>query len=179
MALSQQGEESIARRREERRRLRELNAQRRDAGADQASDAVDWQDVAKRLRAEMDNYRKRQKRWAQDEIVQEKARLLGRFFEVTDNLEHALEHVKPDDPAHQGLQMAYDSMLNLLLREGVERIFAMNRAFDPALHEAIAMVPAPPDQDIEMKVVEVMAPGYRFEDRVLRPAKVVVAKREA
>jgi molecular chaperone GrpE len=154
-------------------------ARARDAAENEASDAVDWQDVAKRLRAEMDNYRKRQKRWAQDEIVQEKARLLTRFLDVADNLEHALKHVKPEDPTHQGLQMAYDSMLNLLIREGAERIFAQGRSFDPALHEAIAMVPAPPDQDAEMKVVEVMAPGYRFEERVLRPSKVVVAKRDA
>jgi molecular chaperone GrpE len=132
-----------------------------------------------RLKAEMENYRKRQRRWAEDEIAQEKARLLGRFLEVVDNLEHALEHVEPDDPTHQGLQMAYDGMLNLLIREGAERIFAKGRAFDPALHEAIAMVPALPDQDVEMLVTEVMAPGYRLGERVLRPSKVVVAKRDA
>jgi molecular chaperone GrpE len=138
---------------------------------------VDWRDVALRLRADMDNYRKRQKRWSRDEIAREKARLLGRFLDVTDNLEHALAHVDRGDPAHQGLQMAYDSMLNLLLREGVERVFAKGRVFDPTYHEAVATVPGAADGTDDMRVVDVVSPGYRLGDRVLRPAKVVVAKR--
>jgi molecular chaperone GrpE len=148
-------------------------------GRAEEKDEVDWRDVALRLKADMDNYRKRQKRWAGDEIAREKAVLLSRFLEVMDNLEHALAHVDSGDPAHQGLQMAYDSMLSLLLREGVERVFARGRVFDPTYHEAVATVPGSVDGADDMRVVDVVSPGYRLGDRVLRPAKVVVAKQMA
>ena len=131
-----------------------------------------------RLRADMDNYRKRQKRWAEGEILEEKVRLLTKFLDVVDNLEQTLEHLDPGDPNHQAVQLAYDGMMKLLIREGAERIFALGRAFDPRWHDAVAMVPASSDQGEEMRVVEVTSPGYRLDSRVLRPAKVVVAKRE-
>jgi molecular chaperone GrpE len=137
---------------------------------------VDWRDAALRLKAEMENYRKRQKRWAEDEILREKADLLFKFLEVVDNLEIALEHIDPQDPTHQGVRLAYDALLNMLLREGVERIFAKNQVFDPNYHEAVAVVPAPRGRGDELRIVEVTSSGYRYNDRVLRPAKVVVAK---
>ncbi len=150
-----------------------------------AIEIVDWRDVALRLKAEMDNFRKRQTRWAQDEVLREKERFLRQFLGVLDNLEQALHHIDPQDPAHQGVQMAYDSMLALLLREGVERVFALGRPFDPAKHEAVAMVPSESGEPGDMHVVEVMAPGYLLVEpnsgtrRMLRPAKVVVAKHGA
>jgi molecular chaperone GrpE len=137
---------------------------------------VDWRDAALRLKAEMENYRKRQKRWAEDEILREKADLLFKFLEVVDNLEIALEHIDPQDPTHQGVRLAYDALLNMLLREGVERIFAKNQVFDPNYHEAVAVVPAPRGRGDELRIVEVTSSGYRYNDRVLRPAKVIVAK---
>jgi molecular chaperone GrpE len=150
-------------------------AQAQPEGA--AADAgVDWRDTALRLKAEMENYRKRQRRWAEDEITREKADLLLKFLEVVDNLEYALQHIDPQDPAHQGLRVAYDGILKLLLHEGVERIFAKNQLFDPNFHEAVAMVPAERGRDDELRVMDVLSPGYRFNERVLRPAKVVVAK---
>ncbi len=140
---------------------------------------VDWRDTALRLKAEMENYRKRQKRWADDEVLREKERLLRQFLGIVDNLEAALEHLEAGDAVHQGVQVAYDAMLALLLREGVERIFAQGRPFDPTHHEAVAVVPAGADGRDDMHVVEVTSPGYMFAGRVLRPAKVVVAKRGA
>jgi molecular chaperone GrpE len=124
----------------------------------------------------MQTYRQRQQRWAQEKVVEEKAELLTRFLEVVDNLEQALKHIDAGDPAYQGVQMAYDSLLRMLIREDVERIFAQGRVFDPEVHEAVAVVPATSQQGQDMRVVEVMAPGYRYKGRVLRPAKVVVAK---
>ncbi len=142
-----------------------------------AQEEVDWQEVAKRLKAEMENYRKRQRRWAEDQILSEKSDLLRKFLEVVDNLEYALAHIDSGDPAHRGVQVAYDAVLSLLLREGVERIFAKGHPFDPLRHDAVAVVPAPADQSDDLKVIDVTSEGYMFEDRVLRPAKVVVAKR--
>jgi molecular chaperone GrpE len=152
----------------------------RESKADQGQAAdPDWRDMAIRLRAEMDNYRKRQKRWAKGEILDDKVRLLTGLLDVMDNLEKTLEHLDPGDPNHQAVQLAYDGMMKLLLNEDVERIFALGRAFDPQWHDAVAMVPAPDGQEEDMRVVEVVSPGYRLDSRVLRPAQVVVAKRGA
>ncbi len=140
---------------------------------------VDWRDTALRLKAEMENFHKRQKRWADDEILREKERLLGQFLGIVDNLEVALAHLDAGDAVHQGVRVAYDAMLALLLREGVERVFAQGRPFDPGRHEAVAVVPAGADGRDDMHVVEVTSPGYMFAGHVLRPAKVVVAKRGA
>ncbi|MGC9349209.1 MAG: nucleotide exchange factor GrpE [Anaerolineae bacterium] len=157
-----------------RRRKRSPEIPDLDVSGDQA---VDWRDAAMRLKAEMDNYRRRQHRWAEASVEREKAELLRKFLEVIDNLEQALKHLDPQDPAHQGVQLAYDGILTLLIREGVERVFAQGRPFDPEIHEAVAVVSAPPDQRVDVRVVEEVSSGYRFKDRVLRPAKVVVAKR--
>lgn len=143
------------------------------------NEEIDWRDVALRLKAEMENYRKRQKRWADDEVLRDKERLLRHFLGILDDLEVALVHLDASNAVHQGVQVAYDGMLALLLREGVERIFAQGMPFDPMRHEAVAVVPARGADREEMRVVEVTSPGYLFADRVLRPAKVVVAKRGA
>jgi molecular chaperone GrpE len=155
----------------------EREAEAHKADRSNGSD-TDWRDMAIRLRADMDNYRKRQKRWAQSEIFDDKVRLLTNFLDVMDNLEKTLEHLDAEDPNHQAVQLAYDGMMKLLIHEDVERIFALGRVFDPHWHDAVAMVPASADQEEEMRVVEVVNPGYRLNDRVLRPARVVVAKRE-
>ncbi|MCJ7549939.1 MAG: nucleotide exchange factor GrpE [Anaerolineae bacterium] len=146
-------------------------------GTLQAPDGgVDWQEAAMRLKAEMQNYRRRQQRLAEDEAGREKARLLRRFLDVVDSFEQSLEHLNLRDPVHQGVQLAYDGILALLIREGVERTFAQGRAFDPDLHEAVATVPVRPGGVADMHVAEVLLRGYRYGDQVLRPAKVVVAR---
>lgn len=137
---------------------------------------VDWQEAAMRLKAEMQTYRSRQRRWAEDEVVREKSRLLQRFLAVVDSFEQSLKYLDCQDPVHQGVQLAYDGILALLVREGVERIPAQGRAFDPDLHEAVATVPVRPGGVADMYVAEVLLQGYRYGGRVLRPAKVVVAR---
>jgi len=143
--------------------------------AEAPEEGVNWQEATMRLKAEMQNYRRRQQHWAEDEVVREKARLLHRFLDVVDSLEQSLEYLEPKDPVHQGVQLAYDGILALLMGEGVERIFAQGRVFDPDLHEAVATVSVRPGGVADMHVAEVLLPGYRYGDQVLRPAKVVVA----
>ena len=139
-------------------------------------DGVDWQEATMRLKAEMQNYRRRQRRRAEEEVIREKSRLLQRFLAVVDSFEQSLKYLDSQDPVHQGVQLAYDGILALLVREGVERIPAQGRAFDPDLHEAVATVPVRPGGVADMYVAEVLLQGYRYGGRVLRPAKVVVAR---
>jgi molecular chaperone GrpE len=146
----------------------------REAGAQEG--ATDWYDRALRLQAEMENYRKRQQRLAQDQIESEHHRLLRAFLGVVDDLERALEAPIGDgEGLRQGVQMTHRAALQLLEREGVEQIRAEYRPFDPAWQEAVSTMAhghagAEPDT-----VVQVVEPGYRLGDQLLRPAKVVVA----
>lgn len=139
-------------------------------------EAVNWSDVALRLRAEMDNYRKRQRQLAEERVDAEKRRLLTSFLDIVDNLEQIVAHLAPDDPYHHSIRVTYDAVMKLLRVEGVEPIAATGAVFDPLLHEAVAVVPAQPGQREDMVVLKEERKGYRLGDRVLRPARVVVAK---
>jgi len=140
------------------------------------AEAEDWHDRALRLQAEMDNYRKRQQRLAQDTIVTEHHRLLRRFLPLVDNLERALA-VQPGDGCglREGIQLTHQAALQLLQREGVEPIADQGRPFDPHWHEAVATVDHARVGLAVNTIAEVVEPGYRQGDQLLRPARVVVA----
>lgn len=145
--------------------------------AEASKEAVDWRDMALRLRAEMDNYRRRQQRLAEEQIAAERRRLLSAFLTVPDNLERIVTHLRPDDPHHESIKVAYDEFIKLLRLEGVEAIDAVGAPFDPQLHEAVAMVPAVDGQREQMLVIDEEQKGYRIGEQILRPARVIVAKR--
>jgi molecular chaperone GrpE len=137
---------------------------------------VDWQDLALRLQAEMDNYRKRQQRLAQDQIEAERLRLLRGFLPVVDDLERALE-VPPGNirGLREGIQLTHRVLLQRLGQEGVEKIVPQNQPFDPNWHEAISAVPHDGSGAGPGTVVQVLEPGYRLGNRLLQPARVIVA----
>lgn len=138
---------------------------------------VNWYDRALRLQAEMANYRRRQQRLAEDRVMEAQANLLRDFLSILDNMERVIEHLRPDDPYDQSVKSTYEQMLHILQKAGVDAIPAREKPFDPEWHEAVAMVEAPEDQDVEMLVVEEEQRGYRLGDQMLRPARVVVAKK--
>lgn len=139
------------------------------------SEAEDWRGHALRLQAEMENYRKRQRRLAEEQIEIEQDRLLEAFSKVIDDLERALQASSSHGQGlQQGVQIIHDEAIKLLGREGVEKIEAQDRPFDPNWHEAMMTVPSrdlgvPPNT-----VVRVVEPGYRRDGRLLKPARVVV-----
>jgi len=140
-----------------------------------ASDLEMWRDRAQRLQAEMENFRKRQQRMAEMRVLEERERLLRGFLEVVDNLERALSAGRMDVASlKQGVSDTYQAATQLLDREGVEPVAAAGELFDPAWHEAVGSVPA--GGKVEPgTIVEVMQRGYRLGDRLLRPARVIVA----
>lgn len=141
-------------------------------------EAEEWRERALRLQAEMDNYRRRQRRLAQDQIVAERERLLSAFLGVVDDLERALaaEALADDDEGlRQGIQLTHRTMLEMLRKEGVQQFEAQNEPFDPTWHDAIATVGRNGTDVAPSTVIEVLEPGYRISDRLLRPARVVVA----
>jgi molecular chaperone GrpE len=136
----------------------------------------EWRDRALRLQAEIENFRKRQQRLAEDRVQANRERLLRSFLLIADDLERALSVGAGDNESlREGVQVTYRSLKQLLKQEGVERIEAKGKTFDPVWHEAVATVPhqkAGADQDI---IVDVAQQGYRLDGRLLRPARVVVA----
>jgi molecular chaperone GrpE len=136
----------------------------------------EWRDQALRLQAEMDNFRKRQQRLAQERIAADRERLLLDFVGVADDLERALNADAVDaDGLRQGVDLTHQALLTLLDREGLEPITPQGQPFDPTWHEAIGTVPHEQTGVEPDVVVDVITPGYRLEDRLLRPARVVVA----
>ena len=135
-----------------------------------------WRDRALRLQAEIENFRKRQRRLAEERILADRERVLRSFLRVADDLERALNADGVDgDSLRQGVDLTHQTLMRILDQEGAEPIEALGQSFDPAWHEAIGTVPnghagVKPDT-----VVEVVEAGYRMGDRLLRPARVIVA----
>ncbi|MGH3105166.1 MAG: nucleotide exchange factor GrpE [Gaiellaceae bacterium] len=133
----------------------------------------DHDDAYLRLAADFDNYRKR--------VAREQAALVGRAGErivkellpVLDDLGRALVAADEHEEAKlvEGVQLVHRQLSELLEREGLAEI-ETNGRFDPHVHEALLSQPS--DQE-EGTVIEVVQKGYRLGDRVLRPARVVVA----
>jgi len=137
------------------------------------ADGLDWQSRTLELRAEMDNFRKRQARRAEEAAAAEQERLLRLILPVADNLARALNHDDQADAAlRQGVELTYRELMRSLEAEGVTRFETVGQPFDPNLHEAIATRVA---EAAGNTIVEEIEAGYRLGDKLLRPARVVVA----
>ena len=137
----------------------------------------DFSDGWQRERAEFANYRKRVMRDQETEKQNSKLALLKKYLDIHDDLELAIknmpDHVKSDAWVN-GILLIHQKLSNLLNGEGMQPIPAENCAFDPALHEAISS-----EEQEGFKsgnIIEVVQKGYTIGDRVIRPARVRVAK---
>jgi molecular chaperone GrpE len=139
-------------------------------------DAEQWRERALRLQAEIQNYRKRQRRLAQEQILEDRERLLRALLPVADDLERILGADTLDVVTlREGVALTYQNLRQLLRQEGVEPIQPEGEPFDPSLHEAIGSVPYQATDAEPNTVVRVTERGYRLNDRVLRPARVLIA----
>lgn len=135
------------------------------------------EDKLLRLAAEYDNYRKRTVREFGELVKSANEDLISQLIPVVDNFERALTAAKTSgdfDSFHKGVEMIYQQLKDLLEKQGVSVIEAINEPFDPNRHEAVMVVEkeeVPPET-----VVEEVERGYMLNDRVLRPSKVAVSK---
>jgi len=104
-----------------------------------------------------------------------RSKLVLELLPVLDNLDRtiAAEQGHEITPLVEGVTMVRSQLEGVLLRYGVERIDAKNQTFDPALHEAVATVSVTDPARVGT-VIEQYEPGYRFEAKLLRPARVGV-----
>lgn len=140
----------------------------------------EYWDQLTRMKAEMDNIQRRSERDVANAHKFGTEKLLTDLLNVVDSLERGLEckaEIADDERAmkvYEGLELTRDLMMNTLERFGVVQISPKNEIFDPKLHEAISMIASP---DVAPNtVIEVMQPGYLLNERLIRPAMVVVAK---
>jgi molecular chaperone GrpE len=144
-----------------------------DEVAELRREIADLRDRSVRTLADFDNYRKRAERERRDAVRYAASAPLGDLLEVLDNLERALAAGGSADDLKLGVEMTLRQLEDVLRRHGIEGVPAAGQRFDPAHHEAVSRLV---DPDVEAPtVVEELQRGYRLHDRLLRPARVVVA----
>jgi molecular chaperone GrpE len=127
----------------------------------------------KRTAADFDNFRKRAARERQELVTLANERLVKELLPILDDLERALVAASEHEEARleEGVRLVHRSLGELLARQGVQEIDTAGK-FDPHVHEALL---AQPSEAEEGSVIDVVQKGYTLGERVVRPARVVVA----
>jgi molecular chaperone GrpE len=135
----------------------------------------EYLELARRTKADFENYRKRVSRDASEALARGKAELARELLPVIDNLERALEAPSSEDDAlAKGVSMVLDELRAKLAAAGVESFDPTGERFDPQLHEALSTQPAEGTE--AGTVIETVEKGYRLNGQVLRAARVVVSQ---
>ena len=148
----------------------------KDGGTGAASLDVERQRLAAAT-ADLEGVRRRVEREAERAKQAARASLLDELLPVLDNLDRSLAAADGSSEGGllAGVRMVRDDLEQVLLRYGAERIESVGRPFDPHEHEAVGMQPVQAPAD-DGRVVHESRAGYRFGDRVLRAAQVLVGK---
>ncbi|WP_054733944.1 nucleotide exchange factor GrpE [Lentilactobacillus parafarraginis] len=131
-----------------------------------------------RAEADMKNIQTHAKKEQADLIKYDGQQLAHDILPIVDNLQRALAVDATDDNGKQlkkGVEMVFEHLNKALADNGVVKIDALNKPFDPKFHQAIQTAAADDDHPADT-VVKVLQDGYRLKDRILRPAMVIVAK---
>jgi molecular chaperone GrpE len=148
--------------------------------ADTQRERDEYLDLAKRTKADFENFRKRMTAETEAAGARGRAEVLRGVVPVLDDLERALEAAGLDpegdssDGLAHGVLLVFRSLREALTRNGVEAVDPKGEAFDPQVHEALSTLPG--SGAAPGTVVEVVQKGYRLGDQLVRPARVVVAE---
>jgi molecular chaperone GrpE len=124
------------------------------------------------VRADFENYKRRTARHFEEVGDFAKSELLKKLLPIADDFERALSF--ENNPYAEGMQMIYRQLIDFLKKEGVERMETVGKEFDPNLHEAVGWVES---EDKDGIIVEEVQAGYTYKGKLLRPAKVKVARK--
>jgi molecular chaperone GrpE len=137
-----------------------------------------------RTTADFDNFKKRAAREKTESAQYASAQVLQKILPVLDNFEMALAATKTAEAPQgnlaslqSGVSMIQQQLKNVLVEAGLEEIDATGKPFDPTLHEAVSQQES--SEVPEDHVLQQLRKGYKYKDRLLRPATVVVAKKPA
>lgn len=140
----------------------------------------EYLDLAKRTKADFENYRRRMASEVQAAAGRGKAEVIREVVPVLDDLERAIQAAGLDpegdseDGLAHGVLLVFRSLRESLVRNGIEAVEPTGERFDPNLHEALSKQPA--DGAEAGTVIETMQKGYRLGEQLIRPARVVVAE---
>lgn len=138
----------------------------------------DQKDKYLRLSAEFDNYRKRTVKEKAELILNGGEKSLNSILPVVDDLERALQMMEKAtdvEAVKEGVELIYNKFLAVLGQNGVKVIETKDKPLDTDYHEAIAVIPAPSEEQ-KGKILDCVQTGYTLNDKVLRHAKVVVGE---
>ncbi len=131
-----------------------------------------------RLAAEFDNYRKRTIKEKAELILNGGEKSISSILPVIDDLERALETMKTAtdvEALKEGVDLIYQKFIKILGDNGVKIIDTIGKELDTNLHDAVAVIPAPSEEN-KGKIVDCVQTGYTLNDKVIRHAKVVVGE---
>ena len=131
-----------------------------------------------RLQAEFENFRRRTIKEKQESAQYGQQNLVKDLLSTVDNLERALGHASETAETDlqsllEGVELVHRELLGALGKHGVTVVNPAGEEFDPAFHEAMGQVPS--EEVAPNGVIEVLQQGYMLKDRMLRPARVIVA----
>jgi molecular chaperone GrpE len=149
-----------------------------DAGAlrERAEKADEYLALAQRTKADFENYRKRMARDVKAAEARGMSRLARELLPAIDNLERAVAALEAADDDHHmtdGIRLVTSELTAALGRTGIEGYAAKGERFDPVCHEAVAQHAVEGTEP--GTIIEVLQAGYRLNDAILRPARVIVS----
>jgi len=149
------------------------------APEDLAKQLEETRDRLLRLQADFENFRRRALAERRDIYQYGHENLVKDLLATVDNLDRAIGHARAGgggdaDSFLQGVELVQRELIATLANHSVNEVEALGRPFDPALHEAMTLLPD--DSVAPNTVIEVLQKGYKLRDRLLRPARVIVAK---
>ena len=131
-----------------------------------------------RLSAEFDNYRKRTMKEKAELILNGGEKSLSSILPVVDDFERAIKTMETATDVNavkEGVELIYNKFMAVLVQNGVKVIETKDQPLDTDYHEAIAVIPAPSEEQ-KGKILDCVQTGYTLNDKVLRHAKVVVGE---
>lgn len=146
--------------------------------ADAQKTIEEQQDKYLRLSAEFDNYRKRTMKEKAELIKNGGEKTITAILPILDDLERAIKTMESSDDIkamREGVELIHAKFLKILHQEGLQQIETNGKEFNTDYHEAIALVPAPSEEQ-KGKILDCVQTGYLLNDKVIRHAKVVVAQ---
>ena len=137
----------------------------------------EYLDSWQRERADFTNYKKRMDKDREQAHANAVCDVVQKYLVILDDLDRALKSCPPELEGStwvEGVEHIYRKLLSLLELEGVKQMDPAQKAFDPTIHEAVAQEDNPDHPSGQ--IIEVISPGYLIGDRVIRPARVKVAR---
>jgi molecular chaperone GrpE len=154
-------------------------AQAQEKIAELEKTRAEYLDMLQRMKAEFENYKRRTTKEKADALKYGHSRLAEKLLPVLDNLQRGLKFAaggEADAKILEGMSLVERQMLDVLAEFNVVPFDSVGEFFDPNIHEALYTVDSPDAED--NRITEEVEKGFRIDEKLLRPAKVVVCRKQ-